>query len=62
MYGRMIHRQDGSTYPVPYGVKDQVIKVNQQFHFVETEQCNRFKSFFLLRPFNSRQCIRYQET
>jgi kynurenine 3-monooxygenase len=25
MYARMIHRPDGSTYPVPYGRKDQAI-------------------------------------
>ena len=25
MYARMIHNLDGSTYPVPYGKKDQCI-------------------------------------
>eukprot|EP00116_Pleurobrachia_bachei_P019115 sb/3479377/ len=25
LYGRMIHNIDGSTYPVPYGVKDQAV-------------------------------------
>jgi hypothetical protein len=31
MYARMIHGLDGSTRPIPYGKKDQVIKLG---HFV----------------------------